>query len=93
MKNEEWAARTGCGCLWERGHPALAVLHEVSPYSECYRAINFFILHSSFFTLHFQSPVLGSFHYLALPGTFVVDAAEVEDAVDDDAMELFIIGL
>ena len=37
---------------------------------------------------HFQSLVLGSFHYLALTRPLVVDAAEMEDPVADDTIEL-----
>ena len=35
--------------------------------------------------------VLGSLHQFALAGTLVVDAAKVQDAVDDDAVQFFII--
>ena len=37
---------------------------------------------------HGQCLVFGVLHLFALAGAFVVDAAEVEDAVNDDAVEL-----
>ena len=37
---------------------------------------------------HGQCLVFGGLHLFALAGAFVVDAAEVEDAVNDDAVEL-----
>ena len=39
-----------------------------------------------------QGMVFGGFHDFAFAGTFVVDAAEVEDAVNDDAVELLVVG-
>ena len=36
---------------------------------------------------HFQSGIFVGFHYLALAGTFVVDAAEMENAVHNHAQE------
>lgn len=42
---------------------------------------------------HGQGLVLVFLHNLALAGTFVVDAAKVEDAMDDDAMKLVVVGL
>jgi hypothetical protein len=36
-----------------------------------------------------ECPVLGGLHNLALAGPFVVDAAKVENAMDNDAVELF----
>ena len=37
-----------------------------------------------------EGAVFGHFHDFALARTFVVDAAEVEYAVDDDTVELFV---
>ena len=37
---------------------------------------------------HGQCLVFGGLHLFALAGAFVVDAAEMEDAVNDDAVEL-----
>lgn len=39
-----------------------------------------------------QGAVFGGFHDFAFAGAFVVDAAEVEDAVNDDAVELLVVG-
>ena len=39
-----------------------------------------------------QGAVFSSFHDFAFAGAFVVDAAEVEDAVNDDAVELLVVG-
>lgn len=39
-----------------------------------------------------QGAVFGGFHDFAFAGAFVVDAAEVEDAVDDDAVKLLVVG-
>ena len=41
----------------------------------------------------FQRFIFCRFHDLALSRAFVVDATEVQDAVDDDAMELLVVGL
>ena len=40
-----------------------------------------------------EGTVLGSLHQLTLTGAFVVDAAEVEYAVDDDAVQLLVVRL
>ena len=40
-----------------------------------------------------EGAVFGGFHQLALAGAFVVEAAEVEYAVDDDAVELLVVRL
>ena len=39
-----------------------------------------------------EGTVFGGFHQLALAGTLVIDAAEVEDAVDDGTVEFFVVG-
>ena len=39
-----------------------------------------------------QSFVFVSFHDFAFSGSFIVDAAEVEDAVDDGTVEFFVVG-
>ena len=51
------------------------------------------LLLPSLFSQQCQCLVFGGFHYFALAWAFVVDAAEVEDAVDDDAVEFFVVGL
>ena len=40
-----------------------------------------------------EGTVLGGFHQLTLTGAFVVEAAEVEDAVDDDAVQFLVVRL
>ena len=40
---------------------------------------------------HLKRFVLGCLHELTLTGTFVVQAAEVEDAMNDDTVQLFLI--
>jgi len=53
------------------------------------------ILHSSLFILssHLQCLVLRGFHQFALAGPFVVDAAQVEYAVYDDAVQFVLVVL
>ena len=41
---------------------------------------------------HCECLVFCSFHYFSFAGAFVIDAYEVEDSVDDDAVEFFFIG-
>lgn len=41
---------------------------------------------------HGERLVLSCLHDLSLTGSLVVDAAKVEDAVDDDTVELFVVG-
>ena len=43
--------------------------------------------------IHAERQVFGFFHLFALAGTFVVDAAEVQNAVDDDAVQLLVVAL
>ena len=43
------------------------------------------------YVIHCECTVFGCFHYLAFARTFVVDAAEVEYAVDDDSVEFFVV--
>ena len=57
------------------------------------RACQVFISHFLFLISHSQGFVLGGFHQFALAGALVVETAEVEDAVDDDAVQLFVVGL
>ena len=40
-----------------------------------------------------EGTVFGGFHQLALAGTLVIDATEVEDAMNDDTVELIVVGL
>ena len=41
---------------------------------------------------HGKCLVLSSFHLFTLTGSFVVKAAEVQDAVDDHTVELLVVG-
>ena len=48
-------------------------------------------LRTALYIIHCECTVFGCFHYLAFARTFVVDAAEVEYAVDDDSVEFFVV--
>ena len=48
-------------------------------------------LRTALYIIHCECTVFGCFHYLAFARTFVVDAAEVEYAVDDDSVKFFVV--
>jgi cytidylate kinase len=47
---------------------------------------------SSYLLSHSECLILSGFHNLPLTRTFVVDATEMQDTVDDNAMQFFVVG-